>query len=134
MSLLSRITVGLGIFLIVVGLVFWRVADDLDGLTLMVTVAGGALLVGVYLARGVRRARVVLAKQPERTVADEPHVEPTIWPLVLALSVIGLVVGAVAARWALIGGAVVFVVACAGWLLDVRRQWRHHTDRSGEPG
>jgi len=61
------------------------------------------------------------------TAADEePHVGPTIWPLVFAVSAIGLVLGAVAVRWALLPGAILFVLASVGWVLDVHRQWHHH--------
>jgi hypothetical protein len=61
------------------------------------------------------------------TASDaEPHVGPTIWPLVFAVSAIGLVLGAVAVRWALLPGAILFVLASVGWVLDVHRQWHHH--------
>ncbi len=64
---------------------------------------------------------------PTEMSADaEPHVGPTIWPLVFAVSAIGLVLGAVAVRWALLPGAILFVVASVGWVLDVHRQWHHH--------
>jgi hypothetical protein len=62
----------------------------------------------------------------EMSADAEPHVGPTIWPLVFAVSVIGLVLGAVAVRWALLPGAILFVLASVGWVLDVHRQWHHH--------
>jgi hypothetical protein len=62
----------------------------------------------------------------EMAADAEPHVGPTIWPLVFAVSAMGLVVGAVAVRWALIPGAILFVLASVGWVLDVHRQWHHH--------
>jgi hypothetical protein len=46
--------------------------------------------------------------------------------LVFAVSAIGLVIGAVAVRWALLPGAILFVLAGVGWVLDVHRQWHHH--------
>ena len=61
------------------------------------------------------------------TAADaEPHIGPTIWPLVFAVSAVGLVLGTVAFRWALLPGAILFVLASVGWVLDVHRQWHHH--------
>src|SRR5262249_25756737 len=57
---------------------------------------------------------------------DEPHVGPTIWPLVYALSAIALVIGAVGNRWALVPGGVLFLAASIGWVRDVHRQWHHH--------
>ncbi len=130
MSLFSRIAVGLGAFLLVTGALYAWSTYEWEGLTLMITVAGGALVVGVYLIFAVQRARaVVTGRRSEAEVAGsdtEPHVAPTIWPLVFAISTIGLLVGAIAAHWALIPGGVLLVVACIGWVLDIRRQWSHH--------
>ena len=143
MTLFSRISMRLGVFLIVAGIIYGLVAREYEGLTLMLTVAGGALLVGTYLTRAVQRARTSLAAESAGAAATgdiEPHVAPTIWPLIFALSMIGLVIGAVESRWALVGGGVLLVVALGGWSLDVRRQWRHHdhavsaTASHGEPG
>jgi Cytochrome c oxidase subunit IV len=126
--LFSRITLSLGAFLIVASVVYALVSYEWEGVTLMLTVAGGALLTGTYLGQAVQRARAWLAAQPAGATGEagvEPHVAPTIWPLVFALSMIGLVIGAVESRWALAGGGILLVVALTGWGLDVRRQWRH---------
>jgi hypothetical protein len=135
MTLFSRIGIGLGAFLIVTGAVYGLAAYEWEGFTLMLTVAGGALLVGTYLARAVQRARAWLAAQPagaDGAATDtEPHVAPTIWPLIFALSMIGLVIGAVESKWALAGGGVLLVAALVGWSLDVRRQW-HHPEQAEE--
>ena len=53
MTLFSRIFTGLGAFLIVMGIVYGLVTGDCEGTTEMLTVAGGGLLIGVYLARTV---------------------------------------------------------------------------------
>ena len=128
MSLFSRIAIGLGAFLLVTGVIYGRAASEYEGLTLLITLAGGALVIGVYLVSAVRRAHAVLAgRRTDAAGADvEPHVTPTIWPLVFALSTIGLVVGAVGSRWVLVAGAALLFVASIGWVLDVRRQWSHH--------
>ena len=134
MSLFSRITLSLGAFLIVAGIIYGLIAQEYEGLTLMFTVAGGGLLVGTYVGRAVQRARAWLAAQPAGTTGGgdtEPHVAPTIWPLIFALSMIGLVIGAVESRWALAGGGILLVVALVGWSLDVRRQWRHPDHAAG---
>ncbi len=129
MVLFSRIIMSFGAFLIVTGVTYGGVTYEWEGATLMIIVAGGALLIGAYLVSGVRRARAVLAARPgqaQHEGADsEPHVAPTIWPVVFALAAVGLVVGAVGARWALVGGGVLFIVASVGWVLDIRRQWQH---------
>ncbi len=134
MSLFARINMSLGVFLVVSGIIFGLVTRGYEGLTLMLTVAGGALLVGTYLTRAVQRAHAWLAAQPAGVTAGgeaEPHVAPTIWPLIFAVSMIGLVIGAVESRWALVGGGVLLIVALAGWSLDVRHQWRHHHEAVG---
>jgi hypothetical protein len=135
MTLLSRIFMGVGAFLIVVGAIYGLVTYEWEGFTEMVTVAGGALVVGVYLTRAVQRARAAVdaeAAGARPGAADtEPHVPPTIWPLVFAVSTIGIVLGSVGPRWVLAAGAVVLVVSLVGWSLDVRRQWRHHDHATG---
>jgi hypothetical protein len=146
MSLFSRIIVGFGAFLIVTGVIYGVVTYEWEGTTLMLIVAGGALLVGAYLISAVQRARATVAVAsgtgPLGGADAEPHVGPTIWPLVFALSTIGLVVGAVGPHWALVGGGVLFIAAGVGWILDIRQQWRHHDgaepaeethDLTGEP-
>jgi hypothetical protein len=145
-NLFSRIIVGFGAFLIATGVIYGVVTYEWEGTTLMLIVAGGALLVGAYLMSAVQRARAALAARPATAppggAEAEPHVGPTIWPLVFALSAIGLVVGAVGPRWALLGGGVLFIAAGVGWILDIRQQWRHHDgaepheethDLTGEP-
>ena len=135
MTLFSRIFMGLGAFLIVMGVVYGLVAGEYEGTTELLTVAGGGLLIGVYLSRAVQRARASVAAEAAGAgpgAADsEPHVPPTIWPLVFALSTIGIVLGSVGPRWVLAAGAVVLVVSLVGWSLDVRRQWRHHDHAAG---
>lgn len=139
MTLLARIAMILGSFLIVAGLIYGSLAGfmgpqkEWEGFTLMLTVAGGALLIGTYLTRAVQRARERLAAERAAGAAgeSEPHVAPTIWPLIFALSMIGLVIGAVESRWALVGGGVLLVTALVGWSLDIRRQWRHRDHTTG---
>jgi hypothetical protein len=134
MTLFSRIFTGLGAFLIVMGIVYGLVTGEYEGTTEMLTVAGGGLLIGVYLVRAVQRARAAVAAQAAGAGSagdSEPHVPPTIWPLVFALSTIGIVLGSVGPRWVLAAGAVVLVVSLIGWSLDVRRQWRHHDHAAG---
>jgi len=129
MNLFSRIFMGLGAFLIVMGIIYGLFGSEHEGPVEMLVVAGGALLIGTYLVRAVQRARVAVAAQAAGAGPagdSEPHVPPTIWPLVFALSTIGIVLGSVGPRWVLAVGAVVLVLSLVGWSLDVRRQWRHH--------
>ena len=132
MKLMGRIFLALGAFLMVAGVVYGLHSSDYEGLALILTVAGGSLLVGGYLAQALQRAGVAVSADQPRAAEGEPHVGPTIWPLVFALSMVPLVVGALGSRWVLWVGAVVFVVAGVGWLLDVQRQWQAHY--GGNPG
>jgi hypothetical protein len=138
MTLFSRIFMGLGAFLIGMGIIYGLLAREYEGLTEMLTVAGGALVIGGYLARVVQRARAAVAAQAAGAgpgAADsEPHVPPTIWPLVFAVSMIGVVLGSVGPRWILVAGAVVLVASLVGWSLDVRQQWRHHDHAAAGAG
>jgi len=132
MKLLANVFRALGVFLILVGVAYGLHSRDIDGLVLLLTVAGGALVIGSYLIRGVHRAAAVRTLEAGGQVTEsEPHVEPTIWPLVFAVAMIGLVVGALGETWALVEGGVLLVVALVGWALDVRRQWQHHHAASG---
>lgn len=127
MKLMANIFRALGIFLIIDGILYGLASRDIDGLVLLLTVAGGALVIGSYFVRGVHRAEAAQAAGPSATVAEtEPHVAPTIWPLIFAVAMIGLVLGALGQTWALVEGGILLVVALAGWALDVRRQWQHH--------
>src|SRR5262249_56849222 len=119
MTLFSRIFMGLGAFLIVMGIVYGLVTAEYEGNVEMLTVAGGALLIGGYLVRAVQRARATGAAQAagaEPGAADtEPHVPPTIWPLVFALSTIRVVLRSVGPRPGLAAGA--------GGLRRAPRRW-----------
>lgn len=130
MRLMSRIFTGLGVFLLIDAIVYTIHSRDYDGLALILTTAGGGLLIGSYLLQSMQRAQATLAEHPEGITEEEPHVEPTIWPLVFAVSMIGLVIGAVGSRWVLVIGVIVLVIALVGWALDIRRQWRHHAEVS----
>ena len=125
MQLMARLFLALGVFLVVTGAIYGVRGYDYEGLTLILTTAGGALLVGGYLAQALQRATAAAERGPVR-LEGEPHVGPTIWPLVFALALVPLIVGALGSRWVLLVGAAAVVVAGAGWVLDVQRQWQAH--------
>ena len=131
MSLLAKVFGALGVFVVLDLAVYWWHSYENEGSLLLLAVALGALLVGGYLYRDVRRSEAPSRGQGVGELEDEePHVGPTIWPVLSAVAMFGLVVGALGATWALVEGAVLLVVALGGWTLDVRRQWQHH---HGEP-
>ena len=128
MRALSRIFLLLGAFLVVTGVGYAIHSGEYEGVTLMVTTAGCALLVGSSMFRSLRGTNVTAAADDHDLPVGqaEPHVGPTIWPLVLSISTVGLVVGAVTSPWALVVGGGVLTLAAVGWLLDVHHQWLHH--------
>lgn len=146
MKLFSRLFLALGAFLVLSLAIYAWHSREYEGMLLYITVAVGALLVGGYGTSVVRRSRAILAasstdakpataESPDLTDhstvgpdldLDEPHVGPTIWPLVFAVSAIGIVIGTVGNRWVLVPGGILFLVAAVGWVRDVHRQWRHH--------
>lgn len=134
MKLLGRIFLALGVFLVVSGVAYGLHSYDWQGFTLILTTAGGAFLFGGYLAQALQRGTATAHEGDGDPVEEgEPHVGPTIWPLVFALSMVPMVVGALGSAWVLVIGAVVFLVAGAGWLLDVQRQWQHHYHHDSAP-
>jgi hypothetical protein len=146
MKLFSRLFLALGAFLLLSLAIYAWHSREYEGMLLYITVAVGALIVGGYGTSVVRRSRAVLTASPtdvepatdespgmaiHRAVEpdlelDEPHVGPTIWPVVFAASVIGIVIGTVGNRWVLVPGGILFLVAAVGWVRDVHRQWHHH--------
>jgi len=126
MKLLGRIFLAFGAFMVVAGVIYGIHSREYQGLTLILTTAGGAFLFGGYLTQALQRATAIQGAAAASTPEGEPHVGPTIWPLVFALSMVPLVVGALGSRWVLAVGGVVFMVAGVGWLLDVQRQWQAH--------
>lgn len=146
MKLFSWLFLALGAFLLLSLAIYAWHSREYEGMLLYITVAVGALIVGGYGTSVVRRSRAVLTESPTDVKPatdespgmaihpavepdlelDEPHVGPTIWPLVFAVSAIGIVIGTVGNRWVLVPGGILFLVAAAGWVRDVHRQWHHH--------
>jgi hypothetical protein len=122
-SLFSRITLGLAVFLGAAGLIYAITSSELVGGVLLLLASAGFAYIGVYVRRAIRTA----AREAEGApgVEEEPHVAPTIWPFVFSLAGVGLVLGAVVNRWVLAIGGALFVAAGIGWFADVGRQWTH---------
>jgi hypothetical protein len=119
-SVYARLAFGLAAFLFVAGAIYWVTAGEYIGAPLLVITAASFTFLGLY-ARGILRT----ASKEEAAETEEPHVGPTIWPLVLALGAIGLALGAVIGPWLLALGAALAAVAAVGWFVDVGRQWHH---------
>ncbi len=142
MRLFSRLFLALSAFLLVSLIIYFWHAREYEGVVLSITVALGALLIGGWGSSVVRRSAQEAAQPaaepdvPPRPAqmdeVDEPHVGPTIWPLVFAISAVGIVVGLVGNRWVLVAGGALFVAAAIGWVVDVHHQWHHHFGSHGD--
>ena len=124
MKVFGRIGLVFGVFFVIVGAIYGITNKEYEGFPLLLMTAGGFTLLAVWALRRFRRAE--RESVVEGGDVGEPHVGPTIWPLVLALSAIAFVLGVLGAKWLFALGGVLFVVAAAGWFMDVRRQWSHH--------
>src|SRR5206468_3530838 len=78
-----------GVFFVVVGAIYGITNKEYEGFPLLLMTAGGFVLLAVWALRRFRRAERESAAEGEGV--GEPHVGPTIWPLVLALSAIAFV-------------------------------------------
>lgn len=127
MKIMSRLFLGLGLFLLAAALSYGIYSHESEGDVLMFVAAGCAALFGGFLALGLRAAGTEPVENQGAAAEDgEPHVGPTIWPVFLAVAMAGLVVGAIASPWVLVLGGVLLFAAGVGWILDIRRQWEHH--------
>ena len=123
----ARVFLGVTVFFVVIGLVYWFTSyEDAGSIMLaacagMGVVAGGAILL---LSRGA-------APRPE----DDPDATPesgagvvdvfptySIWPFAVGLSAALLASGFAFGAWLVIIGGGAFAVSVICWILDVRRE------------
>jgi hypothetical protein len=137
-KVLSRIGLIFGGAFAIDAIVYWITQKNEQGLSLLAMTAAGFIYIGIYTALALRKAgREAAAEAGEE---QEPHIGPTIWPAVFALSAVGITLGILVAPWLLIVGGAIFVAAAVGWAMDARRQWRtdeHHQAPAGhgaDPG
>jgi Cytochrome c oxidase subunit IV len=115
-SVLSRICVGLGAFLLVAGAIYGFTSHEPAGITLLL-VASVTFWFLALVARHVAKQEAERPGQEE----DELHIGPTIWPFGFAISAVLIGLGLIVSPWILIPGAVAFVLCAAGWIRDVAR-------------
>jgi Cytochrome c oxidase subunit IV len=116
MTTLSRICLGLALFLVVTGGVYGLTSHEHAGTTELLVSAVTFCFLGIVLRLvGAREA----AGQPEEE--SEIQVAPTIWPFAFAISGVILAVGLIVSQWIVILGGVVAALSAAGWLRDVAR-------------
>ena len=126
MRVTARVSLGVGLFVLAAGLVYWFTAYERVGAVMLWVLAVGFLYIAV-VARGAAGAADESEAAPSPLVeGEEEVVAPTIWPFGFSLAAIGLVLGVVVQRWLLVVGGLLFILAASGWYRDIRRQHAHH--------
>jgi hypothetical protein len=125
-NVFARLCLVLGGLFAVDAVVFWSLQHEHIGTSMIAMTAVGFAFLGVYAGTALRKAR----RQEQAPASPEPHVAPTVWPAVFALSAVGMTLGLLVAPWLLVIGGILFAAAGAGWTADTRRQWKH-VDQEG---
>ena len=89
-NVFARLGLVLGGLFAVDTVVYWSLQHEHVGASLLAMTAVGFAFLGLYARIALRKAR---ARRPSRSTEEEPHVGPTIWPAVFALSAVGLALG-----------------------------------------
>jgi len=116
MSTLSRICLGLALFLVVTGGVYGLTSHEHAGTTELLVSAVTFCFLGVIF-------RLVGAREDEGQPEEEAEIQvaPTIWPFAFAISGVIVAVGLIVSQWIVILGGLVAALSAAGWLRDVAR-------------
>jgi 4-hydroxybenzoate polyprenyltransferase len=115
-STLSRICMGLAVFLLVAGGVYGVTSHEPAGTTLLL-VASATFWFLTFVTRHVAKQE----EEEEGRDEVEIHIGPTIWPFGFAIAAFVVALGLIVSSWILIPGAVGIVVCAAGWFRDVAR-------------
>ncbi|HEY1332469.1 MAG TPA: cytochrome c oxidase subunit 4 [Actinomycetota bacterium] len=129
MRVFARIGLLFGGAFAIDAVIYWYLQKEQQTTVLLAMTAASFAYLGLYALLAVRKA----GREAEVVEQEEPHVGPTIWPAVFALSAVGIVLGVLVAPWLLAVGGLLFVAAAVGWITDTRRQWRHvdHDEPAG---
>ena len=120
MKPLSRICLGLAIFLAVAGTVYGLTSHEPAGTMLLLVAALTFLFLFLVLRSASSRA-------PEEEQEDEElQIGPTIWPFGFALSGAVIAIGVIVADWLVVVGVLAFAVCAWGWLREVTRSHTAH--------
>jgi uncharacterized membrane protein len=116
MSTLSRICLGLALFLAIAGGVYGFTSHEPAGTTEFLVAAVTFCFLGIIL-------RVVASRETGGPPQEEAEVEvaPTIWPFGFAIAGVILAVGLIVSQWIVILGGLAAALSAAGWLRDVSR-------------
>jgi len=116
MSTLSRICLGLAVFLAIAGGIYGSTSHEPAGTTELLVAAVTFCFLGIIL-------RLVASREPggEPEEGTELEVAPTIWPFGFAISGVILAVGLIVSPWIVLLGGLAAALSAAGWLRDVSR-------------
>jgi len=128
MSTFGRLGLILGLLFVIDSFVYLALQNDKQGWVLIMFAGLGFAYLGCYALLAVRRAKRETAAEE----LGEPHVGPTIWPLVFAVSAVVIAVGILVTPVILVIGGILFVVAAVGWITAARRQWHVEGHEPGE--
>src|SRR5881394_135941 len=106
MSTLSRICLGLAVFLVVTGGVYGLTSHEHAGTTELLVSAVPFCFLGVIL-------RLVAPHEAEGQPQEEAEIQvaPTIWPFAFAISGVILVVGLIVSQWIVILGGLAAAIS-----------------------
>lgn len=124
MRLQGLVFYGIGVFLLVVGVVYWFASYEDAGAVLLVGSAILAFFAGTFLLIQQRRFPVAVEDAPEATLAEgagETGVFPTAtaWPFLVGLGAVVMFNGLAAGVWIFVGGAVIFLAAVVGYVFSI---------------
>src|SRR5438552_8104302 len=108
MRTLSRICLGLAVFLAVAGAVYGTTSHEPAGTTELLLASATFCFLGIIAGVEARR------EPEEPTEEAEVHVAPTIWPFGFAVAGVVIVVGFIVSPWILILGGAGFALSAAG--------------------
>jgi len=132
MGTFSRIGLILGALFVIDSFVYLALQHDKQGFTLILFAGLGFAYLGLYALLSVRKARRQAAAEGEEL--GEPHIGPTIWPFVFAVSAVVITIGILVTPVILVLGGILFVVAAVGWIAAARRQWHVEGHDGGDHG
>ena len=124
MSTSSRIWLSLAAFLVTAGVVYGFTSHELAGTSFLLVCGITFCFLGL-VARSVARR---FPESGDVRADEEVYVAPTIWPLGFSVAALILMLGVVIGLWFLVLGVIVFALASAGWLREVRREHPHPPD------
>ena len=122
-----RVFVGIGLFVLVIGAIYWSTAYEESGTVMLLLAAGLSLWIGTYLWLRTRAEHEPPAGPAgERTAPAEegehylPHASA--WPFAIGLGAATLANGLVLGLWVIVPGAALMALGIGGFVRQTRRR------------